>query len=94
MTGAQRNSVPREIANKIFEQLSAFGSFSFAKSHAASFALITYWHAWLRTYHKAAFFCGILRNEPASSCYTQTPTARTCCRFWRRKTRSAWDWRR
>ena len=62
--GAEGKGVPTDIANQVFEQLSAFGSFSFAKSHAASFALITYWHAWLRTYHPAAFFCGILRNQP------------------------------
>jgi len=62
--GAMQNGVPEATAQTIFEQLSAFGSFSFAKSHAASFVLITYWHAWLRYYYPAAFFCGILRNMP------------------------------
>jgi len=62
--GAIRNGVPEPIAQKVFDQLCAFGSFSFAKSHAASFALITYWHAWLRHYYPSAFFCGILRNMP------------------------------
>lgn len=64
LEGATQNGVPEATAQTIFEQLSAFGSFSFAKSHAASFALITYWHAWLRYYYPAAFFCGILRNMP------------------------------
>ena len=62
--GAMQNGVPEATAQHIFEQISVFGSFSFAKSHAASFALITYWHAWLRYYYPAAFFCGILRNMP------------------------------
>lgn len=62
--GAENKGLATEVAHRIFDQLEAFGSFSFAKSHSASFALLSYWHAWLRVYYPAAFFAGILRNEP------------------------------
>ncbi len=64
VTGAQRKGVPLKIAKQVFEQLAAFGSYSFAKSHASAFAVLTYWSAWLKRYHPLAFFAGILRNEP------------------------------
>jgi error-prone DNA polymerase len=52
------------VAGQVFEQLKAFGSYSFSKAHAAAFAVITYWSAWLRCYHPLAFFAGLLRHEP------------------------------
>ncbi len=64
ITGARRKGVPRKIAVQVFEQLAAFGGYSFAKSHASAFAVLTYWSAWLKRYHPLAFFAGILRNEP------------------------------
>jgi len=64
IAGAQRKGVPLRIARQVFEQLAAFGSYSFAKSHASAFAVLTYWSAWLKRYHPLAFFAGILRHEP------------------------------
>ncbi len=64
IAGARRKGVPLKIAVQVFEQLAAFGSYSFAKSHASAFAVLTYWSAWLKRYHPLAFFAGILRNEP------------------------------
>jgi error-prone DNA polymerase len=40
------------------------GGYSFARSHALSFALITYWHAWLHAKYPAAFFAATLANMP------------------------------
>jgi error-prone DNA polymerase len=64
VAGARRKGVPRKVAVQVFEQLAAFGGYSFAKSHASAFAVLTYWSAWLKRYHPLAFFAGILRNEP------------------------------
>jgi error-prone DNA polymerase len=64
MAGAQSKGVPVSIADAVFEQLRAFGSYSFPKSHAAAFAVIVYQSAWLKHYHPAAFFCGLLNNQP------------------------------
>ncbi len=62
--GAQGRGVPRTVAQQVFAQLKAFGGYSFSKAHAAAFAVITYWSAWLRCYHPTAFFAGLLRHQP------------------------------
>ena len=64
IAGAVAKGVDREIAEKVFDQLRAFGGYAFPKSHAAAFAVLTYQSAWLRRYHPAAFFAGLLRSQP------------------------------
>ena len=62
--GAKSQGVEIEIAEDVFKRLRAFGSYSFPKAHAASFAVVVYQSAWLKLYHPAAFFTAILRNQP------------------------------
>ena len=62
--GAQSRGVSTFIANQIFDQLKSFGGYSFSKAHAAAFAVITYWSAWIRCHHPTEFFIGVLRNQP------------------------------
>jgi len=64
LNGAATKGVPQAIAEQIFAQLKAFGSYSFSKAHAAAFAVITYWSAWLRCHHPLFFFAGLLRHQP------------------------------
>ena len=64
LAGAQAKGVPLSVAGQAFDQLKAFGGYSFSKAHAAAFAVISYWSAWLRRYHPAPFFAGLLRNQP------------------------------
>ena len=62
--GAQSNNVSTAIAEKVFEQLLAFGGYSFAKSHAAAFAVVVYQSAWLKHYHFSSFYAALLNNQP------------------------------
>ena len=48
IAGARSQGVSPKIAEQVFQQLKAFGGYSFSKAHAAAFAVITYWSAWLR----------------------------------------------
>jgi error-prone DNA polymerase len=64
LAGAQAKGVSLKVAEQVFAQLKAFGGYSFSKAHAAAFAVITYWSAWLRCYHPLAFFAGLLRHQP------------------------------
>jgi error-prone DNA polymerase len=64
LAGAQSKSVPLAVAEQVFDQLTAFGSYSFAKSHAASFAVIVYQSAWLKCYHFEAFYAALLNTQP------------------------------
>jgi error-prone DNA polymerase len=64
LTAAVAKGVPSDVAATVFQQLEAFGSYAFAKSHAASFAVIVYQSAWLKNYYPLAFYIGLLRCQP------------------------------
>ena len=62
--GALLKGVEQAIADAVFDSLRAFGGYSFPKSHAAAFAVLVYQSAWLKHYHPAAFYVGLLNNQP------------------------------
>jgi error-prone DNA polymerase len=64
LEGAQAQAVSAEVAEKVFDQLRAFGGYSFAKSHAAAFAVLVYQSAWLKRHHFALFTIALLNNQP------------------------------
>ena len=64
LAGAAAKGVSETTAAAVFEQLKAFGGYAFAKSHAAAFAVLVYQSAWLKQYHLAAFYTGLLNNQP------------------------------
>ena len=53
-----------EFAERLYSQICGFGDYGFPESHAASFALLTYFSAWLKCHHPAAFTCGLLNSQP------------------------------
>ena len=54
--GAASNSnVPEDQASYIFGQIEKFAGYGFNKSHAAAYALIAYWTAWLRAHYPVEF---------------------------------------
>ncbi|ROS30427.1 error-prone DNA polymerase [Cellulomonas sp. PhB150] len=64
MAGMARNGVTPEIGEQIFDKLKAFADFGFPESHAYSFAYLVYASAWLKVYHPAAFYAGLLAAQP------------------------------
>ncbi len=52
------------FAERIYSQIKGFGDYGFPESHAASFALLTYFSAWLKCHHPAAFACSLLNSQP------------------------------
>lgn len=61
--GAVKNGVGDKLANKIFDSWEAFAQYAFNKSHAASYALISYWTAYLKAYYPAAFMAALLTSD-------------------------------
>ncbi len=51
----EHNNVPEKQANEIFDQIAAFAGYGFNKSHAAAYALIGYWTAWLKCHYPLQF---------------------------------------
>ncbi len=64
LAGALARGVSELVAHTIFDQLKAFGGYSFPKSHAAAFAVLVYRSAWLKLYHPAVFFAALLNHQP------------------------------
>ena len=64
VAGAGEREIDPAVANFVFDHLLGFASYGFCKSHAAAFAKITYVTAWLKCHHPAAFYCGVLNNQP------------------------------
>lgn len=62
--GMTANDVPVKVQGEIFEKLKAFADFGFPESHAYSFAYLVYASSWLKVYHPAAFYAGLLAAQP------------------------------
>lgn len=62
--GMVDNGYSREFAESIFNQIEGFGEYGFPESHAASFALLTYFSSWLKCHEPEAFLCGLLNSQP------------------------------
>ena len=52
-----------EIANKFWDQLLDFANYCCNKSHAACYALVAYWTAYLKTYYPDAFMAALMTAD-------------------------------
>ena len=53
-----------DFAERIYSQIQGFGDYGFPESHAASFALLTYFSAWFKCHHPAEFACALVNSQP------------------------------
>lgn len=60
--GCVNNGIPKEIAEKIFNEMIDFAKYAFNKSHAAAYAVIGYQTAWLKTYYPVEFMSALLTS--------------------------------
>jgi error-prone DNA polymerase len=62
--GMQAKGHPAEFAEALCRQIEGFGEYGFPESHAASFALLAYFSAWLKCHEPEAFLCALLDSQP------------------------------
>ncbi|MBO7453139.1 MAG: DNA polymerase III subunit alpha [Clostridiales bacterium] len=62
VAGAISNGVPREIADKIFNDVSNFAGYAFNKSHAAAYALVGYYTAYLKYHYPTEFMAAMMNS--------------------------------
>ncbi len=62
--GMKANHLPREFADRVYQQIEGFGEYGFPESHAASFALLVYVSAWLKHHYPAAFAAAMINSQP------------------------------
>ncbi len=58
--GAAKNGLTEQKADEIFDLMEKFAGYGFNKSHAAAYALLSYYTAYLKTHHPAAFMAANL----------------------------------
>lgn len=62
--GAQKvGGASKEVAEKFWNQLLDFANYCFNKSHAACYAMVAYWTAWLKTHYPDAFMAALMTSD-------------------------------
>ena len=63
--GCKKNKIPEKTADKIWQWIEPFASYSFNRSHAAAYALISYQTAYLKAHYPLEFMSSLLTAERA-----------------------------
>ncbi len=60
--GCVANGIPADIANEIYDEMVKFAEYAFNKSHAAAYAYVTYYTAYLKTHYKKEYMAALLTS--------------------------------
>lgn len=61
--GAAEEGIPEEAAKLMWSQINTMGSWAFNLAHSYSYAVVSYWTAWLKAHHPLEFAAATLRNS-------------------------------
>jgi DNA polymerase-3 subunit alpha len=59
----EKNNIPADKANQLFDVLDKFAGYGFNKAHSACYGVITCQTAWLKARHPVEFMAALLSNE-------------------------------
>ena len=62
VVGASRH-ISKEAAESLWLTFEAHAGYSFNRSHAVAYSLLSYWTAWLKLYYPLEFMFALLKNE-------------------------------
>ena len=65
--GCVKNGYSRKVAEQVFAMIEKFASYGFNKAHSASYAMIAYQTAWMKTYYPVEFTAALLTTESDKS---------------------------
>jgi DNA polymerase III alpha subunit len=65
LAGTGEEGIDEESAVKIWEMVNTMGSWAFNLAHSYSYAVVSYWTAWLKAHHPLEFAAATLRNARA-----------------------------
>lgn len=60
--GAATLGIDAGLAQEVWDEICTFGAWGMNKSHTVSYAIISYWCAYLKRYHPLEFAAALLRN--------------------------------
>jgi len=61
--GSMKNGVDKKVAEKVFDDFENFAQYAFNKSHAACYAMIAYWTAYLKAHYPDAFMAALMTSD-------------------------------
>lgn len=61
--GAVNNGIDKKTAEQLFEFVKPFADYGFNKAHAASYAVIAYWTAYLKVHYPNEFLAALLTSD-------------------------------
>ncbi len=62
--GLEASGLSPGFRKRLFDEIRGFAEYGFPESHAASFALLVYAGAWIKSAHPAVFACALLNAQP------------------------------
>lgn len=65
--GAMNNGCPEDEAKKIWDKMNAFSAYSFNKSHAVAYTLMSYWSQWFKVNYPLEFWTTSLQEATNES---------------------------
>ena len=60
VAGSVKNGVPERVADELYEKILFFAGYGFNRAHAVSYAVDSYYCAWLHTYYEEEWLCAYL----------------------------------
>jgi DNA polymerase-3 subunit alpha len=63
LEGGQKNGHPKEILDKIWEDWKSFASYAFNRSHAVSYAIVSYQTAYLKANYPSEYMAAVLSHN-------------------------------
>lgn len=61
--GARAKGIPSDVLDRIWDDMCAYGSWSFNRSHAVAYGLVSYWCCWLKAHYPLEFAAATLDAE-------------------------------
>ena len=61
--GQKYSGIDRDLMEVFWKQLEDFAAYCFNKSHAACYALVAYWTAYLKAHYPAAFMAAVMTSD-------------------------------
>jgi DNA polymerase-3 subunit alpha len=61
--GQKHSGISQDVMELFWKQLEDFAAYCFNKSHAACYALVSYWTAYLKAYYPAAFMASLMTSD-------------------------------
>ena len=70
--GCLHQGVSQEVAEAVFDEMQAFGTYGYNKSHSYGYAMVAYWCAYLKKYYPREYMTALFQtNAVASVTYTR-----------------------